>query len=98
MATWPDVQEVIFLLNIGDDEATEEHLEHALEAAIECVKDDVGDWDEYTDVPTERQRQAALRAVQVLRVNAPDDGWRSLRKDHIYQSLVKGHRRRFGVA
>ena len=98
MADWPDVEEAILLLDIGDQEWVEAHLEHSLEAAIERVKADVGDWDEYVDVPDERLRQAALRAVQVLRVNAPDDGWRGLPDDHIYQALIHGHRRAFGVA
>ncbi len=98
MAEWPDVEEVARLLDLGDDEWVEDHLQHALDAAIEGVKQDVGDWDEDDDEPDERLRQAALRAVQVLRVNAPDDGWRSLRQDRIYTSLIYGHRRTFGVA
>ena len=98
MATWPDVEEVVNLLDVGDAEWIEDHLEHALESAIEAVKQDVGDWDEGVDEPDERLRNAALRAVQVLRVNAPDDGWRSLREDRIYLSLVAGHKRTFGVA
>lgn len=98
MATWPDVEEVVRLLDIGDEPWIEEHLQHALDAAIEGVKQDVGQWDEDVDEPDERLRQASLRAVQVLRVNAPDDGWRSLREDRIYLSLIHGHRRTFGVA
>lgn len=98
MAAWPDVEEVIRLLDIGDQEWIEEHLENALEAAIEYVKTDVGDWDEYVDIPTTKMRQAALRAVAVMRVNAPDDGWRALASDRIYRSLMFGHKRRFGVA
>jgi hypothetical protein len=98
MAEWPDVAEVMLLLDLGDSQEIEDHLTHALDAAIEGVKQDVGDWDEDEDEPDERLRQAALRAVQVLRVNAPDDGWRSLRQDRIYMSLLFGHRRTFGVA
>lgn len=98
MAEWPDVEEVVRLLDLGDDEWIEDHLQHALDAAIEGVKEDVGNWDEDEDEPDERLRQAALRACQVLRVNAPDDGWRSLREDRIYVSLIHGHRRTFGVA
>lgn len=98
MADWPGVEEVIHLLDIGDQEWIEEHLQHALDGAIERVKLDVGDWEEYEDVPTENLRQAALRAVAVMRVNAPDDGWRGLQSDHIYRSLIYGHRRKFGIA
>jgi hypothetical protein len=103
MAEWPEIEEVVHLLDLGDEEWVEEHLQHALDAAIEGVKQDVAGsvsaFDEDEDLePDERLRQAALRAVQVLRVNAPDDGWRSLRQDRIYLSLIQGHRRSFGVA
>lgn len=98
MAEWPEVEEVVRLLDIGDAEWIVEHLQHTLDAAIEAVKQDVGKWDEDADEPDERLRNAALRAVQVLRVNAPDDGWRSLRQDRIYLSYIAGHRRTFGVA
>lgn len=96
--TWPDVDEVVLLLNIGDDQWIEDHLQHALDSAIDHVKADVGDWDEDDDEPTESLRQAALRAVACLRVNAPDDAWRTLSKDHIYQALLFGNRHRFGIA
>lgn len=98
MAEWPDVEEVIHLLDIGDAQWIEDHLQHSLDGAIERVKTDVGDWDDSEDEPTENLRQAALRAVAVMRVNAPDDGWRALDRDHIYLSLLKGHRRSFGIS
>ena len=104
MAEWPTVDEVEHLLDLGDEEWIEDHLQHALDAAIEGVKTDVAgsvaafDAADPSITVTERLRQASLRAVQVLRVNAPDDGWRNLHADHIYQSLIYGHRRTFGVA
>ncbi len=98
MAEWPDVEEAVLLLDIGDADWIVAHLQHTLDAAIEAVKQDVGHWNELTDEPDERLRNAALRAVQVLRVNAPDDGWRSLREDRIYLSYLQGHKRTFGVA
>jgi hypothetical protein len=104
MAEWPEVEEVEHLLALGDEEWIQDHLQHALDAAIEGVKCDVAgtvtafdDADPPIEVD-ERLRQAALRATAVLRVNAPDDGWRSLREDRIYLSLIQGHRRVFGVA
>lgn len=93
---WPDVEEAVNLLNIGDEVWIQEHLTHALDAAIAAVKRDAGL--ESEDEPDEELRQAALRAVQVLRVNAPDDGWRALRQDRIYMSLLHGHRKTFGIA
>ena len=103
MAAWPEVEEVEHLLNLGDETWITDHLQHALDAAIEGVKIDVlgsvAAYDAQDDpTPTEMQRQAALRAVAVLRVNAPDDGWRNVHDDHIYQSLIYGQRRSFGVA
>ena len=98
MADWPNVEEAAHLLDLGDADWINDHLQHALDAAIEGVKADVGNWDDDSDMPDERLRQAALRAVQVLRVNAPDDGWRNVHDDHIYQSLIYGNRRSFGIA
>lgn len=102
MATWPEVEEVEHLLNLGDEPWIEEHLQHALDAAIEGVKSDVAGnpqaFDDLAYEVDERLRNAALRATAVLRVNAPDDGWRSLRQDRIYLSLIQGHRHKFGVA
>jgi hypothetical protein len=104
MIEWPEVEEVEHLLDLGDADWITDHLQHALDAAIECVKIDVAgsvaafDAAEPSLGPTEMQRQAALRAVAVMRVNAPDDGWRNVHADHIYQSLIYGQRRSFGVA
>jgi hypothetical protein len=102
VAEWPTVDEVVLLLDIGDQDWVVEHLQHALDASIEGVKQDVSGsvaaFDAQWDGPDERLRQAALRACQVLRVNAPDDGWRSLRQDRIYLSLIQGHSQTFGVA
>lgn len=86
------------LLNIGDDIDTREDLQNSLDAGVARVKRDVGDWDEDVDVPTAELRKAVLRYVQVQRDNAPDDGWRTLDRDHIYMGYLKGYRRSFGIA
>ena len=104
MAAWPELDELKQVLDVestdwdGDYDADLTRLARLLAAAIARVKLDVGNWDEDVDAPDERLRQAALRAVQVLRVNAPDDGWRNLHNDRIDPSLLYGHRRTFGVA
>ena len=85
------------LLDLGDDALLTEHLERARLSAIERVILDFGDYDS-TAGPTPTMQQAMLRAVSVLRTNAPDDGWRALDNDHIYQSFRKGHRTTFGIA
>lgn len=98
MAAWPDVEELKNVRDIGDSQFIDEQLQRNLEGAIIRVKRDVGDWDEDVDEPDANLGQAALRAAVVLTVNAPDDGWRVLDKDHIYQALLKGYRRTFGIA
>lgn len=97
MSVWPDVEEVMRLLDIGDDATMTEHLERARQSAIERVILDFHDFDSDAG-PTATMQQAMLRATSVLRTNAPDDGWRALDDDHIYQSYRKGHRSKFGVA
>lgn len=86
------------VLNIGDDVWITEHLQTALDAGVARVKRDVGRWVDGIDLPTPELNLAVLRYVQVMRVNAPDDGWRALTNDHIYQEAIHGYRRRFGVA
>lgn len=104
MTDWPEIDEVSKLLDLGDEAWIEDHLQHALDAAIEVVKIDVAGSVATFDAadpalgPTELQRQAVLRAVSVMRVNAPDDHWDNIHEDHIYQSLMFGQRRSFGVA
>jgi len=87
----------MLLLNIGSSQDITEHLERARQSAIERVLLDFGDYSA-TAGPTPTMCQAMLRVVSVLRTNAPDDGWRALDNDHIYQSYRKGHRTTFGVA
>ena len=87
------------VLNIGDDVWTTEHLQTALRR-WRCPRQARrgGRWVDGVDVPTPELNLAVLRYVAVMRVNAPDDGWRALTNDHIYQEAIHGYRRRFGVA
>lgn len=101
MADWPDLDELKQLLDItsedwdGDDEGT--RLTRVLASAIDRVKEDVGNWDEDDDEPTDRLVQAALRMAELVatRPGIPVD---SLGKDPTYRAMLKGSRRVFGVA
>lgn len=68
-----------------------------LEAAIEYVKSDVGDWDELVDLPSVKQSRAAMRMAVLMRENAGIDPTR-LSRDPVYQAYMRGERRRFSVA
>lgn len=87
------------VLDIGDSDFITEHVQRALDAAKARVQRDAAAWlEDHDDEPDEELVQAVLRAVQVLRVNAPDDGWRTLARDRIYLGLISGHRSNFGIA
>jgi len=101
MAAWPDVDELKALLDVtGND--FDSHLTDVLEAGIALVKADVGSWDEDEDEPDEALHNAALRAAILIRPNTTEMAVGGTRKDvkndPSYQSLMFGHRRRFGVA
>lgn len=100
MAVWPGdqlmVEEAVNLLDIGDAQWIQAHLLRAIHGAEWRVEVDAGLADD--DVPNDQLVQAVFRAVAVMRVNAPDDGWRALGRDHIYTSLLKGSRRSFGIS
>jgi len=60
-------------------------------------------WVEASDVVTERLHNAALRAAIVLRPNAPGrqpgaTGPEDVRSDPVYQSWIRGRKRRFSIA
>lgn len=97
MADWPDLDELNKVLNLNADPANwETTVERIRVAAIEQVKDDVGDWDEITDEPDDALAQAALRLAELIaeRPEATSVG----ADDPTYQRLLKGHRRRFAIS
>jgi hypothetical protein len=94
MADWPDVDELKQLLDVTSADF-DQHLEGLMDAGIARVKSDVGSWDEDED-PDELLAKAAMRAAIVMQVNGGDGT--ALDTDGRYQSLLKGHRRRFGFA
>ena len=112
MAAWPELDELKQVLDVestdwdGDYDGT--RLTRLLAAAIEKVKSDVGDWDDYIDVPDDNLSQAALRMAELMALKpelaAQVTGGRGARAssfsiaDPTYTALVFGHRRAFGVA
>jgi len=92
---WPEVDELKKLLDVSEDDF-DHQLDRNLDAAIEQVKKDVGDWDEATDEPDASLAQAALLlAIRIAK--APSVAPATLVHDVDYGRLLKGHRRRFSV-
>lgn len=96
---WPEVDELKKLLDVSEDDF-DHQLDRNLDAAIEQVKKDVGDWDEATDEPDASLAQAALLlAIRIAK--APSTGTAinafERHQDIGYERLLKGHRRRFSV-
>lgn len=101
MAAWPELDELKQVLDVtssdwdGDYDGT--RLTRLLSAAIEKVKADVGDWDEYVDLPDDNLAQAALRMAELMALK-PEVVAQVGSTDTTYNRLVYGHRRAFGVA
>lgn len=97
MADWPDTEElakVVDVSNVADWQTT---LDRVLASAIYNVKQDVGDWDEYVDVPDKALAQAALRMAELI-ASRPGIPVARLSGDATYRACLKGHRRQFPVA
>ena len=100
MADWPEQAELERLLDFtptGEDDPASTTLGRALTSAIDHVNDDVGNWDEDDDEPTDRLAQAALRMAELI-ATRPDADPTALAADPTYRRLLKNHRRVFGVA
>ena len=105
MADWPDADELKRVLNIDSDD-WDTTVDRVLAAAINTVKDDVGNWSEDDDEPDDMLAQAALRMGELISVRPTtqlesrrgrDMALSTLSNDPTYRSLLKGHRRAFGV-
>lgn len=103
---WPKLDELKQVLDIqadmtawdGDGLGYEDdtRLARLLQAAIDKVKEDVGNWDEYSDFPDSRLSQAALRMAELMAMR-PELSSETTR-DPTYNRLLKGHHRSFGMA
>lgn len=96
MADWPETEELAQVLNVDNVEDWATTLDRVIASAIDRVKQDVGDWDEYIDVPTERLAQAALRMAELIALR-PEAAVGAI-NDPTYSRLLKGYRRTFGIS
>ena len=103
---WPTLEEVKQRLDVGDTDdwdGTETsgegvtRISRLLEAAIAHVKQDCGIWDEDADYPDAELAEAAMRMVELM---APPKNQtiEMASKDRIYQLLMFGKHRTFGIA
>lgn len=95
---WPTVDELRRVLNVENDGADgwETTLQRVLNAAIEQVKSDVGDWDEITDLPDDNHAQAALRMAELMSLRP--EGAAVVLNDPTYMRLMRGRHRRFAIS
>jgi len=95
---WPTLEEFRRVVDVDpDSNRWDETMGRQLAAAIQQVKDDVGDWDEMLSLPDCNLAAAALRAAIVLSSNDPNPE-KTLQADAIYMAHLKGHRRRFSFS
>jgi S-adenosylmethionine hydrolase len=103
MAEWPEREELARILDVvlpndyAESDPLVGMLDRVLASAITRVKLDVGDWDEYEDVPDENLAQAALRMAELMALR-PELASAVGMADPTYRRLMFGHRRAFGVA
>ena len=103
MAQWPELDELKQVLDVTSDDWDGDgdyddptRLTRLLAAAIDRVKHDVGEWDEYADEPDDSLAQAALRMAELMALK-PEVAASAV-GDPTYMRLLKGHRKRFAVA
>jgi hypothetical protein len=96
MADWPGADEVKQVLDITSTD-WDDTIDRVVAAAIEQVKEDVGSWDEYEDEPDDSLAQAALRLAELIGLR-PEAAASLGGTDPTYLRLLKGHRRKFGIA
>jgi len=93
---WPDLEELKQVLSIDPDSTDWDiTLEPILASAIQKVKDDVGIWDEYEDLPDDALSRAALRMAELMSLRP--DAAAEADKDAVYRFHLFGHRKRFGI-
>jgi len=96
MASWPDAEEVKQVLDITSED-WDDTIDRVVAAAVAQVKEDVGSWDEYEDEPDDSLSQAALRLAELIGLR-PETAATIGASDPTYLRLLKGRRRRFGIA
>jgi hypothetical protein len=92
---WPTLDELKQVLDITSDD-WEVTAERVLESAIYETKIRVGDWDEFLDTPDCALAQYALRLAELISLR-PEAAANTI-TDPTLERLMRGHRRKFGVA
>ena len=99
MMEWPELAELKQVLGVTSEEWDGDQdmsrLTAVLEAAIARVKDDVGLWDEYVDLPDFGLNRAALRMAELMAQQPESD--EDLGADRTYRAYLTGHRKRFPI-
>ena len=99
MMEWPELAELKQVLDVTSEEWDGDQdmsrLTAVLEAAIARVKDDVGLWDEYVDLPDFGLNRAALRMAEMMAQRPESD--EDLGADRTYRAYLTGHRKRFPI-
>lgn len=90
---WPTRDELKQVLDITSAD-WDDQLDRVLAAAIGAVKLDVGDWDDTSDEADEALAAAALVKAELMSNTTTETDVLQRR----YQSLLRGHRRRFAIA
>lgn len=99
MADWPDTDELKQVLNIDlETDNWTTTLERIRLAAINRVKHDVGEWDEFTDEPDDALAQAAMRMAELIAERPDAQPSISDSADPTYRRLLFGHRKRFAIS
>lgn len=107
-ADWPTLDELKQVLDVTSDDwdGAEDgtRLTAVLDAAISYVKQEIGNWTEYEDIPTVRQSRAALRMAELLalrpegaRLGAATTTVAEMAMDPTFMWYMRGSRRRFSV-
>jgi len=99
-AAWPTLDELKQWRDVTGSEWDGEDLTRfsaELASAIEYVKNEVGEWDELTDIPDVNLGRAAMRMAVLMRENAGEEP-AALSADRVYQAYMRGRRRRFAIA
>ncbi len=108
-AAWPELDELKQMLDVDpttnvwdgdqhDDIVGPTRLTRLLLRAIEFVKQERGNWNEYDDEPDEGLSQAALRIACLLAQQPNNATPASVSGDTRYQALMKGKRRVWGIS
>lgn len=93
---WPTVDELKRIVDVDPNSSEfDETLARQMAAGIQIAKDQVGDWDDFVDLPTDGLAGAALRAAYLLSLR---ESSAAIVTDEVFRTYMAGNRRRFSIA